>query len=127
MVRSALAVMLLLTASAGAGKKCDIEPPPKIQLTYRPPPEVARALTTYRTTAGGPAVAAAKVVFARVPFLGMAAAEVRALLGAPSAITPEAGDERWRYLRQDGEGIGAIHVLRIHRDTVASVVSFPTQ
>ncbi|MBX3155644.1 MAG: hypothetical protein KF773_06575 [Deltaproteobacteria bacterium] len=141
MVRS-LALLALVTtgtATAHAGWRCARREPPELQApttsTYKAPPDVARALATYRaaatapgTPAQQPAIAAAQLIFARVPFVGMPAAEVRTLIGAPSATSTEpGGDERWRYLRHNGEGVGAIHVLRIHAGAVASVVSFPTQ
>jgi hypothetical protein len=102
--------------------------------TYKAPAEVAKALATFRaaydkpgTPAEQPAIEAARVIFERVPLVGMASGEVRELLGAPSEILVIDGDPRWRYLRHDGEGGGALLVLRVHEGRIATVVSFPTQ
>lgn len=101
---------------------------------YKPPRAVADALATFRAGAGRPgtpaeqpAIDAARIVFARVPLVGMPAGEARALLGDPSAVNVLDGDARWRYLRHNGEGVGALTVVRIHDGHVLTVVSFPTE
>src|SRR5688500_11751588 len=45
--------------------------------SYKPPPDVAVALATFRAGAGQPAVDASRIVFARVPLVGMTAAQTR--------------------------------------------------
>jgi hypothetical protein len=98
---------------------------------YKPPADVAAALVTFRagankpgTPAEQPAIDAANLVFAKLPLVNMASDEVRGLLGEPNAITTLDGDQRWRYLRHNGEGVGTIFVLRIHDGRVATIVHF---
>jgi hypothetical protein len=113
MLRLALVLALLGGTAAAA--------PP-----YRPPADVAVALATFRTGAGQPAVEASRIVFARVPLVGMTASEARSLLGKPTASYDDDGDERWRYERLDGAD-RAVLLLRIRAGSVATVVSFPTE
>jgi hypothetical protein len=122
-----LRVLLMLAALAAAAGSAAATP-------YKPPRDIASALATFRaganrpgTPAEQPAIEAAKIVFARVPLVGMPAGEARALLGEPSTIVVLDGDARWRYLRHNGEGVGALTVVRIHDGHVATVVSFPTE
>jgi hypothetical protein len=117
----AFAIVLVLAGAASAAP-------------YKPPADVASALATFRagfgkapTPAEQPAVDAAQIVFKRVPLVGMAVGEARTLLGEPSAVNVIDGDPRLRYGRHNGEGVGSIHVLRVHDGVVVNVVAFPTQ
>jgi hypothetical protein len=101
----------------------------QLAATRGAPAAFASELATFRAAAGKPwspqtqpAVDAAATVFAKIAWIGMDPATVRAALGEPDEIS----GENWRYVRHNGES-GVIRVLRFDRGRVRAVEIHRTQ
>lgn len=102
-------------------------------------PELRAALEVFRaghgqpwTPAQAPAVAAARIVFARLPVVGLSLQGVGHWLGAADEVTPlhaaVAGMDtvRVRYQRHTGE-LGAFYDVEVIGGRAVKVVAVPTQ
>jgi len=98
-----------------------------------PPVVTADDFVVYKAAHGkpwgpsqGPAVEAARRIFAAIEFTGKLARDVRTTLGEPDAVTTTNGHAIWRYVRHDGEQ-GDIRELEFAAGRVVAVKRTLTQ